>query len=357
MQPDGPDLLVLTQDPAFRGGGEAQTRAFLAGVTALGRSPRLVFDPHPALAGTRPSLNRVEAVRQLRARRRLAPDLQAAQALWVVTTIAAAGSAAARSGRPYCSWVGTTIESEWRGRARGLRTWHRRAAALSLPVLRRLEREALKRSERLYATSPSSRRDVARAAGVPEDEIRLLPIPVETSVFRPADDTAWRAALEERRAVFVGRGDDPRKNLRLLIETAQLLPDVRFRLVGRPPVLALPANIEAAGEVDDVAAELRATAVFVLPSLQEGFGIVAAEALATGLPVATTPCGGPEELVRDSNGGLVARDFSPRALAEAIEGAFADAPALRDAGRAHIEREHSPERFRERLAAALADCP
>ena len=65
-----------------------------------------------------------------------------------------------------------------------------------------------------------------------------------------------------------------------------------------------------------VAETLRRASLFVLPSLQEGFGIVVAEALASGVPVLVTPCGGPEDLVRDSHGGEVLSGFDPRELAD-----------------------------------------
>ena len=103
-----------------------------------------------------------------------------------------------------------------------------------------------------------------------------------------------------------------------------------------------------------VAAHLRRATLFVLPSWQEGFGIAAAEALAAGLPVVTTPSGGPEALVRDSGGGVVLEGFSAEELAATVRGLLADpAPprAMRRSGREYVEREHSPARFRELLAA------
>jgi glycosyltransferase involved in cell wall biosynthesis len=352
------DLAVLGQDPRFGGGGEAQTRAFIEGASALGREPKLVYEPHPGLGSRRPSVDRVEALHQLRVARRLATQARSSRSLWVVATMAANGGAASRAGRAYSCWIGTSIESEWRGRSPGLGLAHRLAAGMSLPVLRRLERVVLRGAARLYATSASSRAAIAAAAGVDEATIGLLPIPVDTEHFFPEPDADWRRTLASPVVAFVGRGDDPRKNVRLLLDAARLLPEVRVRLIGSPPRAALPNNVEALGFVPDVREALRGATLFVLPSLQEGFGIVAAEALAAGLPVVTTPSGGPEELVRRSGGGVVLDGFGADELASSIL-ELLDDPAqtmrVRSAGRSYVEREHSQARFRELLDEALRD--
>jgi glycosyltransferase involved in cell wall biosynthesis len=214
----------------------------------------------------------------------------------------------------------------------------------------------------VYATSAASRRSVAAAAALREDDVSVLPIPVDTDAFVPAPEAEWRAGLAAPRVVFVGRGDDPRKNVALLLDAwrdiGRNVPAAKLVLVGRPPDGSLPARAEAVGESRSVAAELRRGSLFVLPSRQEGFGIVAAEALAAGLPVVTTPSGGPEELVRRSRGGVVIGSHAADELAETVTALLREPEVLasmRARGRAYVEHEHSPTRFRQQLATAFAE--
>jgi glycosyltransferase involved in cell wall biosynthesis len=173
-------------------------------------------------------------------------------------------------------------------------------------------------------------------------------------------DEEWLAGLNRPTIVFVGRAADPRKNLPLLLDAFRILrarmPDVRLRLIGEKPLMTLPDGAEATGPVPDVASELARGTVFVLPSFQEGFGIVVAEALAAGLPVVVSPCGGPEELVRASKGGVVLDGFTTEELATTLESLLNDGDRLltaRTSGRTYVEREHSPARFREILGPAI----
>lgn len=73
-----------------------------------------------------------------------------------------------------------------------------------------------------------------------------------------------------------------------------------------------------AGDLGDVAARYAEATVSVLPSVDEAFGLVLVEALATGTPVVGVASGGPTEIVDDPLIGRLAKPRDPETLADAI---------------------------------------
>jgi glycosyltransferase involved in cell wall biosynthesis len=380
---------VIGQDPQFGGGYRALTAAFWSAAGALGRSPHLLFlsrshatsllrgsvawsprpERHQELETTAmPSfLPELDGVNQVVGGARIGRRLRGRGVVWVVAATAPYGFGAVLSRRPFACWLATGLEDEWAARRPGLRASRRLALAVNRPLLRALERVVIRRASLVFAISPSSRLTIADGGGIPVDRVRVLPIPVDLDVFRPLPDDEWERAVEEPAIVFLGRANDPRKNFPLLAaafaRVREQIPNARLVLIGEPPLAqvrrSLAPGVDVVGllpTTEDVAARLRTAALLVLPSLQEGFGIVAAEAMAAGVPVVTTPCGGPEELVRDSGGGVVLADTEVTTMADAIVQTIRDRERLRSyraSGRAYVEREHSPARLRELLTEAF----
>jgi L-malate glycosyltransferase len=126
--------------------------------------------------------------------------------------------------------------------------------------------------------------------------------------------------------------------LRAWPQVLAAVPDACLLLVGDGPLRSeIEATIEAerlgdsvrlVGAVDDVWPLLAQAHVFVLPTLHEPFGIVAAEAMAAGLPVVASDVGGLGEFVESGvSGKLVPVGDSP-ALAAEVAGLLGD-PARR----------------------------
>jgi glycosyltransferase involved in cell wall biosynthesis len=210
---------------------------------------------------------------------------------------------------------------------------------LAHPAALERYRRLLEPGVRLVAVSPSVAERVARLLGVPAERIEVLPNPVFESSFPLADATGrdpnellWVGSLGEHKGIEV-----------LLRAVAQVLaarPGLHLRLVGsertsgdraRWQGLAAELGIDGAVSLDGwlergaVAAAMARAGLFVHPSPSETFGVVAAEAILTGLPVATRRSGGVPWIVELSGGyGRIADGDDASAFALAIEGALGE---------------------------------
>jgi glycosyltransferase involved in cell wall biosynthesis len=217
--------------------------------------------------------------------------------------------------------------------------WHpwldqRRAA-------RRMALEAAAQSTFLIAVSGAVRSTMADFIdpGGPgsNDKLRVIPNVVDTQIFTRVPGDKARAP---NRLLFVGIMRHV-KGLDVLLRAVRILLDggrpVSLAVVGesfytayqrdyeRIRLLVTELRLDQAVQFlggmapADVAREMQKSALLVLPSRRETFGSVLPEALACGIPVVATRCGGPEEIVDESVGVLVPPE-NPEALATAIGG-------------------------------------
>lgn len=111
------------------------------------------------------------------------------------------------------------------------------------------------------------------------------------------------------------------------------------------------------GRRTDVADIMHALDVFVLPSLEENFPLVVAEAMAAGLPVVATSVGGVPECIHPDETGVLVPPADDAALADALIALLRD-PSLRrrlgEAAQQRVRQLFSPEVQVPRIEAALA---
>jgi glycosyltransferase involved in cell wall biosynthesis len=150
---------------------------------------------------------------------------------------------------------------------------------------------------------------------------------------------------------FVGRLV-PRKGALDLVKAAPAIraarPDVRVVIVGDDPyedeesdyaaAVRASANVDHVGRVAEAAGILGHLDVLVLPSRQEPFGTVVAEAMAAGTPVVATRVDGLPELVVDGVTGALVEPGDTAALAVAVLRVLEQREAMSAAARDHATR-------------------
>ncbi len=197
---------------------------------------------------------------------------------------------------------------------------------------------------RTIFVSHALRDDIAPRLGLPADRVGVIYNGVDPDRFTPGTSRHWRDvfAIGDHEFVIGAVGNiRPSKGYDVLLRAVASLRDagvaIRCLVAGNAGwgetqatvdalmrELRLEQTVHFCGFVEDSAAFLRSVDGYVLSSRTEGFSISTLEAMATGLPVVATRCGGPEEIISDRVDGLLVAVNDPTALADGIRMLIAD---------------------------------
>lgn len=219
--------------------------------------------------------------------------------------------------------------------------------SLMTRVTRRLDTRGLRSSDIVFVENQWME-DHVRSTGA---NVVFAPPGVDVSRFHPSD----RSFSDRDYLLSVGRFGDTRKNVSMLFRAyARVCDDnpavPRLVLAGKtaPPdsawALARQLGIRDSIDfhervpLDELAALYRNARLFLLSSDEEGLGLVLLEAMASGVPVVSTDCGGPGTAVKDGETGMLTPVGDHRRFAQAIQH-LVDAPdRLATLGRQARER-------------------
>lgn len=186
--------------------------------------------------------------------------------------------------------------------------------------------------------SEAAKADIVSEFGVEADRIHPIPLGVDQQTFKPDSSTK----RQKERLITTASADTPLKGLHVLIEAYSALlksrPNLELVVIGKLRKGLAKNAIQAHGlqnkvefksdlSREDLAREFCAATIAITPSMYEGFGLPAAEAMSCGTPVIVTDGGALPEVAGDA--GIIVPRGDADALAAAIEAVLAD-PSLHD---------------------------
>jgi glycosyltransferase involved in cell wall biosynthesis len=222
-----------------------------------------------------------------------------------------------------------------------------RRAAYYYPLF--MQEFVARRLDAIITVSEASASMVELAFGIPRAGMKVIYNGIDTEVFRPL-----KVSKERNSIIYVGNSEDRNKGAVYLLQALRHLrdsSDYHLTLVDRPrqelklvPRLLrrhdLSSRVRFTGRVTtpQLVRHYCRAQMSVCPSLYEGFGLPAAEAMACGLPVVATSGGALPEVVEDGVTGILVPPADARALAEALDNLMRDAQLRQRMGQAGRER-------------------
>ena len=259
-----------------------------------------------------------------------------------------------RLGYPIVATIHHPISSDLRLALQAEPVWWRRLFLRRWHSFLRMQIPVAQQVKRIFAVSESARKDVEREFGIDPARMVVTGIGTDTDLFKPLPGRIKDA----NRIMITASSDTALKGVVYAVQAFAMLreqfPDLRLRLIGKLKPegeaqklinrLDLAAAIDNHSRVsqEDLVAFYNEASVFVSPSLYEGFGLPAAEAMASGTAVVVTKGGALPEVVGQD--GIVVPAGDSQALAVAVADLLQDPghrAALEQRGRDRIVNEFS----------------
>ena len=221
----------------------------------------------------------------------------------------------------------------------------------------RMQAFVARRMDRIITVSQSSAKDTRLFFKVPADKIRVVYNGIDTDIYSVDEG----ASQSRDGLIMVANTDDRKKGVLYLLQALQLLRGVGTKLTIVDDAARHSSYIEDVGPLPSYGSKLvrklnldrmvhftgrltreelvkrySAAQIAVVPSLYEGFGLPAAEAMACGTPVIATTGGALPEVVGDA--GILVPPADADALAAAIRQLLNDRQAQRQMGEAGTKR-------------------
>tara|TARA_Y100000590_G_scaffold47889_1_gene50789 strand:- start:15 stop:731 length:717 start_codon:yes stop_codon:yes gene_type:complete len=187
---------------------------------------------------------------------------------------------------------------------------------------------------RIICPSNQSKEDVIKEFKVKGEKIDVVLNGIDIEGFRRDE----RVQTEPYRIITTASADVPLKGLKFLIkamsEVINEFPQIHLFVIGKAKeggkILKQISDLNLEGKISfhsglsqsELVSLYSSAQISVIPSLYEGFGFGAGEAMACGLPLISTQSGGLKEVVGQD--AVIIEAGSSKAIAEAIKNLFLD---------------------------------
>ncbi len=220
----------------------------------------------------------------------------------------------------------------------GIRRWYSFAET---------QKKVANRLSHFITDSQNSLREIMENFKLPADRFKVIYCGVDSEIFKEVPGSK----RFENRILVINSGDTPLKGLKFLLEAVAGLRrerDVELVIVGKPmkdgytegliEELKLGDCVTYAGKVDtsELVRHYSEASMLVVPSVYEGFGLPAAEAMSCGTPVVSTTAGALPEVVGDA--GILVPPKDTRAIVQAVRTLLDDKNKRRQLGARGRER-------------------
>lgn len=218
--------------------------------------------------------------------------------------------------------IALAAAANWRERLL-IRRWH---------SFLNMQKKVASQLDNVVTVSERSFADIGKAFDIPAERIKLIYCGIDTNEFRPMPEVQ----RQRHRIMATVSADQPLKGVRYLLEAIAKLvdkyPDISLRWVGKPredsdtgeliKKLGIADRLHCVSGIstEDLVRYYNEAEVAVVPSVYEGFGLPAGEAMACGTPTIATTGGALPEVLGDAGSLVPIRDSD--AIAAAIDELF-----------------------------------